>query len=126
MLYAERREPSEIAMTIATNARRLKYQSAAFARNPARRSVEGIALGRFAETRFVIQPHRDIRRAKRMADTASHRGVRRHAQVADSLVVLIPQPALFFAEILKRKNRAEIIRFKRVKHLTVRRATAQT
>src|SRR5437660_493040 len=47
MLYAERREPSEIAMTIATNARRLKYQSAAFARNPAMRSAEGLAESAF-------------------------------------------------------------------------------
>src|SRR5262245_50807428 len=109
MLNAKRREPSEITMPIATDTCRLKDQPPGIARNPARRSVERIALGGFAETRFVIQPNCDIGRAERMPHAAGHRAIGRHAQVADSLIVFVPQAPLFFAEILERKNGAEIV-----------------
>src|SRR6267154_2117995 len=46
--------------------------------------------------------------------------------MADSLVVLVPQAALFLAQVFKRKNGAEIVGFERVKHLTRGRATAET
>src|SRR5437588_10049671 len=61
-----------------------------------------------------------------MANAAGNRAVRSDTEVADPLVVFVPQAALVFAEIFERENGAGIVSFERVKHLAGSGAAAET